>query len=341
MSGALRLGVCLCLLFGALDAQAVELTVTVLNIADDGTSSMVAEREVAVETWRTVPGPTANRELDAVMHGRTSVDGVARFELEPAARGAERVATVVYDGLTYTSEPVAAGVTAVTLRVYEATGTPSQLVGRMTVGLDVRDGFVIVDTTLVLFNRERTAVDTRRTGTGLRLPLALPAVFDGPWEAGVIPSDTGPRHVSLRQSPEHGRFQFLDGAIFYQGPVLPGRPTTLQVRYGLPIIAERQDVALTTSIDLEQLMVTTTWTDRVAPRVVPDREFLAVGRQPGEAVQRFMRVEPPPKTGEAFLVRVDRLPQPHAVQNQLAVGGGVCLAVLFGLSLVALRRRDD
>jgi hypothetical protein len=340
MSGLLRWGLLACLVCLTAQVHAVEVPVTVLHVAADGTSTVVPDIEVAVESWRSVPGPTADRELDAVMHGRTSPDGVVRFELTPSARGTERVATVIYDGLTYRSEPLSGAKGAVTVRVYDATGALEQLLGRMTVGLDVRDGFVIVDTTLVLFNRARTAVDTRRQERGLRLPLALPAVLGGAWEAGVIPSDTGPRHVSLRVSPEQGRFQFADGAIFYQGHVLPGRPTTLQVRYGLPIIAERQDVALTTSIDLEQLVVTTTWTDRVAPRVVPDREFLAVGRQPGEAVQRFMRLEPPPKAGELFLLRVDRLPQPDAIRNQLAVGGGVCLVVLFGLSLVALRRRD-
>ena len=211
----------------------------------------------------------------------------------------------------------------------------------MTIGLDVRDGFLIVDTSLALSNRSRQTVDTRRMGPGLRVPLALPAVHGGPWELGVIPPDTGPRHVSLRATPQRGRFQFLDGAIFFQGTIPPSRLMTLQVRYALPIVEERQDVALTSPVPLDQLMVTTTWTDRVAPRVVPDRAFLAVGREPGEAVQRFLRVEPPPAVGEAFVLHVDRLPRPHAVRNQLAIGGGVLLVVCFGLSLVALRRRDD
>ena len=340
MNGAARWCLVASLLLCTQQVDAAETPVTVLHIAKDGTSKAVPDIEVAVESWRTVPGPTANRELDAVLHGRTDSDGVARFVLPPTASGGEQFATTVYDGLTYQSEPLTETTSGVTLRIYDASGDLSSLLGRMTVGLDVRDGFVIVDSTLVLFNRERIAIDTRLSGNGLRLPVALPAVLGGAWEAGVIPSDTGPRHVSLRQNPEQGRFQFADGAIFYQGPVLPGRPTTLQVRYGLPIIDERQDVALTSSVALEQLMVTTTWTDRVAPRVVPDREFLAVGRQPGEAVQRFMRVEPPPKRGETFMLRVDRLPLPDAVQNQLAVGGGVFLVVLFSVSLVALRRRN-
>ncbi|MDP6947021.1 MAG: hypothetical protein QF464_22925, partial [Myxococcota bacterium] len=227
------------------------------------------------------------------------------------------------------------------LRVYDATDDISSLRGRMNVGLDVRDGFVIVDTSLSLSNRSRHTIDTRRIAKGFRLPVALPAVFGGPWEVGVIPSDTGPRHVSLRATPEGGRFQFRDGAIFFEGPLTPGRPTTLQARYALPIVDERQDVALTTPVPLDQLMISTSWTARVAPRVVPDREFLAVGREPGEAVQRFLRVERPPAVGEPFVIHVDRLPRPDAVQNQLAVGGGVALFVIFGLSLVALRRRDD
>ena len=77
--------------------------------------------------------------------------------------------------------------------------------------------------------------------------------------------------------------------MFFEGPIPPGSPTTLQARYALPIVAERQDVALTTPVPLDQLMISTSWTDRVAPRVVPDREFLAVGREPGESVQRFLR----------------------------------------------------
>ncbi len=121
---------------------------------------------------------------------------------------------------------------------------------------------------------------------------------------------------------------------------LRGPSTTLQVRYALPISDERQDLALTPTVALSRLMVATTWFDRVAPRVVPDRPFLAVGREPGEAVQRFLRVESPPKLGEAFVLHVDRLPRPRAVQTRLAVGGGILFAIVFVLSLVALRRRD-
>ena len=53
------------------------------------------------------------------------------------------------------------------------------------------------------------------------MPVALPAVYGGPWEIGVIPSDTGPRHVSVRATPDDGRFQFRDGAIFFEASNVP------------------------------------------------------------------------------------------------------------------------
>ena len=330
----------LTLLLGAGVAQAAELSVRVLVVDLEGASVALGSHEVALETWRIVPGPKAERELESVYHVRTNPEGVARFDVPYQATGEERLVTLVYDGLTYMSESVQTTTRELELRVYEARADAERLSGNMTLGLDVRDGFVIVDTRLVLTHPERFALDTGREGRGLRVPLALPAVGEVPWEAGVIPSETGPRHVSLRQTPEQGRFQFRDGAVFYEGAIFPGQPFTIQVRYALPIIEERQDLALTMPVDLDQLTVTTTWTDRVAPRVVPDREFLAVGRKPGESVQGFMRIEGPPKAGEAFVLRVDRLPRPYAVRNQFAVGGGVLLLVLFGLSLVALRRRD-
>lgn len=331
----------LCVLISPSQVLAMPLPVTVLKVSSDGTSEALVGHEVALETWRSVPGPKAERELDAVHHGRTDAQGRVRFEPPVAKSGQERIATLVYEGVTYQSEPIEVSPSGATLRVYDTSAALGGLKGRLTLGLDVRDGFVIVDSTLVVFNRSRETIDTRRAEPGLRLPIALPAIGETPWEAGVIPSSTGPRHVSLRQSPERGRYQFQDGAIYYQGPLFPGQSTTLQVRYALPIVAERQDVALTTPMDLEQLLVTTTWTDRINPRVVPDRSFLVVGREPGESVQRFMRIETPPKAGEPVVIRIDRLPRPDAVQNQLAVGGGVALLVLFGLSLVGLRRRHE
>ena len=325
----------------ASSASALEVPVSVTKVTEGGQTLPLDGVEVALEDWRSVPGPKAQRDLDAVYHARTDSQGVARFDVPLAASGAQRVASLVYQGNTYVSDAIEVASAGAALRVYDTSASLEALQGRMTISLDVRDGFVIVDTTLVVFNTQRVTIDTRRAGSGLRVPVALPAVGETPWESGVIPSSTGPRHVSLRQSPERGRYQFHEGSIYYQGPLFPGQPTTLQVRYALPIIDERQDVALTSPMDLEQLLITTTWTDRVAPRVVPDRAFLAVGREPGESVQRFMRIEAPPVAGEAIVIRVDRLPRPHKVQNQLAVGGGVSLLVLFGLSLVALRRRHE
>lgn len=330
-----------CLLVAVMASPAVadDMVVSVERVSLEGTTTPVPGIEVAVEAWKTVPGPMAERKLDSVHLGRTDDAGLAHFS-QDGAELAERVASLVYDGVTYTSAPITNAGEPVVVRVYDATDSIDALKGRMSVGLDVRDGFLIIDTSLNLSNRSRRTVDTRRMTRGLRVPVALPAVFGGPWETGVIPSDTGPRHVSLRSTPESGRFQFRDGAVFFEGPIVPGRTVNLQARYALPIVDERQDVALTTPVPLDQLMVSTTWTDRVSPRVVPDREFLAVGREPGEAVQRFLRVEPPPAAGEAFVLHVDRLPRPDKVQNQLAVGGGVALFVIFGLSLAALRRRD-
>ena len=324
---------------GALYAGAAQATdVRVETVKMDGTIAPLVGAEVGLETWKTAPGMSGpTRTLDEVRHVRSGGDGVARFE-GSVGKGGEVIASLVHEGVTYTSGPLQGD--DVTLRVYGVTGDVGALGGRMTVGLDVRDGFLLVETTLSLSNRSRQTIDTRRTEGGFRVPVALPAVLGGTWEAGVIPSDTGPRHVHTRATPEQGRFQFRDGAVFFEGPVVPGRNTTLQARYALPLIDTRQDVALTSPVPLEQLLVTTTWTDRVAPRVVPDREFLVVGRDPGESVQRFMRVERPPAAGETFVLHVDRLPQPDDVQNQLAVGGGVALFVIFGLSLVALRRRD-
>jgi hypothetical protein len=86
-------------------------------------------------------------------------------------------------------------------------------------------------------------------------------------------------------------------------------------------------------------LVSTSWNDRVAPRVVPDRSFIALGRDPGEQVQRFMRLETPPDAGEAVVIRVDRLPVPLAVFTRVALWGGVALGLLFLFSLVALRER--
>ena len=336
--------VCLLLAFGLLvwsSAAAAEVSVRVEKISPEGLKAPVTGLEVALETWRTTPGPGATPSLDGVRHGRTDAEGRARFADAPRAGATQGVVSAVYDGVTYRSEPIGDSSGEVRLQVYDTSASLVGLSGRMTVGLDVRDGFLIVDTTLALTNDSRVTIDTRRISQGLRMPIALPAIGGQPWESGVIPADTGPRHVSLRQTPERGRFQFSKGQIAYEGPLPPGEMTTLQGRYALPIIAERQDLALTVPVPLDQLMVTTTWSDRVSLRVVPDRPFLAIGRQPGEAVQRFMRITSPPKVGEAFVLRIDRLPRPYALRNQLAVGGGVSLVVLFGLSLVALRRRDD
>ena len=157
---------------------APETVVTVQRIGQDGVTYPLVGAEVAVETWKQVVGPGASRQLDAVRHVRTDLAGAARFVGVSSERTLESVATVVYDGVTYVSDPIAKA--AVTMTVYESTGDQGALRGRMSVGLDVRDGFVIVDTSLALTNRSRQVIDTRRTPQGFRMPVALPAVLGGP-----------------------------------------------------------------------------------------------------------------------------------------------------------------
>ncbi|MDP6945082.1 MAG: hypothetical protein QF464_13115, partial [Myxococcota bacterium] len=60
-------------------AWAKDTTVTVEHITPSGDMRTVADVEVAVETWKSVPGPGADRQLDAVRHGRTDEGGVVRF----------------------------------------------------------------------------------------------------------------------------------------------------------------------------------------------------------------------------------------------------------------------
>ena len=330
--------VCMCLLTpGA--AQALE--VEVMHLSADGVQKAVPGLEVSVETWKAKPGPGAERELKTLLNANTDASGRVRFATPAAGTTLETVVVTRHNGVVYkTPLSEVSATTKVAIQLYDSTDSVEQLSGVLTVGLDVRDAFLLVDATLKVTNHGTMVVDTRLGEKGLRVPVALPAVGDAPLEFGVIDPVTGPRHVATRVSPEGGRFQFTGGAVYFEGAVLPGVPTTLQARYAMPIVEEIQDIALSSPIDIERFLGSTSWNDRVAPRVVPDRSFIALGRDPGEQVQRFMRLESPPQAGQPVVIRVDRLPVPLAIFTKVALWGGVALGMLFLFSLVALRQRS-
>ncbi len=319
------------------EALAAGAPVRVVRVAPDGSTAPLADHEVSLEVWKALPGMSGERALEAAFTARTDATGRVAFQKLPAVASAQYVATLVYQGISYQA-PVGAG--AVEMRVYERTEDTRGLEGSVRVHLSVRDGFVIVDTTLSLDNTERRVVDFT-VGDGLRLPLALPALYGEAIQRGIIDSQTGPGHVSTRATPAVGRFEFQHGGVYWQGAAVPGQVVALQIRYALPISDERQDLALSSPVDITDVIVSTDWTDRVSPRVVPDRPFYAVGREPGEVVQRFMRLERPPKAGESVVLHVDRLPRPLAVFMAAAWAGILVLLVAFVLVTLTVRRRHD
>lgn len=308
-------------------------------VAPDGGSSPLSDQEISLEVWKSVPGPMGDRALETAFTARTDALGRVSFDGVPVVSGGQYVASTVFQGISY--ERIAArGGAGTELRTYQRTDSVDRLSGSLRVHLSTRDGFVIVDTTLSIDNSGREVVDLT-TGDGLRMPIALPALYGEAIQRGIINRQTGPGHMSTRATPAIGRFEFLHGGVYWQGAAVPGEVVALQVRYGLPIVDERQDLALSSPIDISDVIVSSDWTDRVSPRVVPDRPFRAVGRDPGEQVQRFMLLEKPPKAGESMVIHMDRLPRPLAVFTAAAWAGIFALLMAFVLVTLTVRRRVD
>ncbi|MEC9070774.1 MAG: hypothetical protein VX938_00285, partial [Myxococcota bacterium] len=204
----------------------------------------------------------------------------------------------------------------------------------------VRDGFLIVEGALYLENSSRQVVLSRAEAQGLRFPIPLPAVFGDSLDQGMLPPETSARHRSLNTDPKNGRLVFRDGAVWYDGPRFPGVKQTIQLRYALPITDERMDLAFRSDVPLTSLMISSMWSDRVAPRVVPDRSFVVREGRRGENIQRLIRVDDLPPVGEAMVLRVDHLPRPLVVQTYVAGIGVLLLLAAFGLAVMSGRARD-
>lgn len=328
---------------GAQPEASSTLPVRVVHVSPEGAVSAWSDAEVVLESWTRPPGPSGDKVLGACWTGRTDAQGFVAFGgLQPLASG-EYVPTVVRDGVVFRGPAVGkdASFGPIDVRVYDVTPAQASLSLTLHVDLSVRDGFIIVDSTAIVQTASRRAVVLGAENDGLRLPIALPALYGAAMPWGLLPPETSRRHMALRATPAHGRFAFVRGGLFYQGAIIPGQPSSLQWRYALPLSAERMDLALSSPIEMTSLAVSTTWSNRVAPRVVPDRPHQLHQRLRGEEVQRFARIDDPPAPGESFLLRVGRLPMPLVVQAHAAVVGAAFLFGLFLLALIAWRPRRD
>lgn len=319
--------------------------VRVEHVSPAGAVTARAGVEVVLETWRSVPGPRREAAIGDCWRATSDAAGLARFRAVPPLADGDLIASTVLDGVTFRTEPIrqpAGALSPAALRTYDAITDRSRLTARVQLDVDVRDAFLIVDLSMSLDNPDRVVVDLGRAGEGLRFPVPLPSVFGGALDAGMIPAATSARHMSTRVVPDRGRFVFRRGQVTYEGPVLPGDRQSLQLRYALPIVDARQDIAFTAPLDITQLAVSATWPRRTAPVVVPDRAHQGIERAESELHRRFARVLEPPKAGEVFVLRIDRLPVSRAFYMRLALGGAAALLVIFALTLLAAgaRRRD-
>lgn len=316
------------------------IPVRVRTVTADGSLQPLSGAEVLLERWASSPATMGEKRIDAVYRSTSDDRGVARFPLEARAGGAELVASTVVDGVTRRASPPAANSRApIDLRVYELGGEVGELEGTVQLDLSVRDGFVIIETAWTVRTTGRRLV--RLEGDDrLRVPIALPSVFGGSMDEGMLPNETTRRHLALQVSPPTGRLVVRGGAVFFEGVISPGVGTALRIRYALPIVAERMDLALRPPIKTNSLSISTEWSERVAPRVVPERSFRAYRSARAETVQRLLVLEEPPEAGETLVVHVSRLPRPLDVHAAVAIGGSLVLLFLFALALVSGWRRE-
>ncbi len=316
------------------------IPVRVRKVSPDGSFEPMQGAQVLLERLASSPATMGKKRLDAVYEATTDAGGFARFPLEARAGGADLVASTVVEGVTRSvTPPSGTGRGVIDLRVYELGGETSELKGATQVDLSVRDGFVIVETAWTVRTTGRRLV--RLEGDHrLRVPVALPSVFGDSMDEGMLPNETTRRHLALQVSPETGRLVVKGGAVHFEGVIPPGPGTAIRVRYALPIVAERMDLAFRSPIDTSSLSLSSAWSDRVSPRVVPERAFRAYRNVRGETVQRFLVVKEPPKAGESLVIHVSRLPRPLDVHAAAALGGSFILLFFFALALVSGWRRE-
>ena len=330
----------LALLTGATGGR--DLTVEVVHVRGDGAVQPRAGVEVLLETWEHRTGQRGGPTLGACHRGVTGAAGAVVFPgLRPLGAGGEYRPTVVLDGVTFEGTGTGRGGIPdhpLEVRTYDVVSDASRLTASAQIDLSVRDAFLLVDMAIGFDNPDRVVVDLTR-GDGLRFPVPLPSVFGGALDVGLIPSATAERHLSWRAVPEGGRLAFRRGQVRYEGAVFPGDGQTIQLRYALPIVDGRQDLAFTAPLDFDGLVVSASWPARTAPLIVPDRPYQGVDEEKGETRQRFASVDQPPRAGEVFVLHVDRLPVGGAFYTRVAVGGAMLLAVIFLLAMLAASAR--
>lgn len=319
--------------------RGTQARVEVQHVAPSGATSALAGAEVLLEAWSQA-GMGGAGSLVAARTAITGSDGVATFSALGDLKGTQLKPSVVYKGVTYAAEGIEA-TGRVTLRVYEPTGRPSDLKMSVFGNLDVREKQVIVGVRVGLENSGREVLDYDRRAEGLRVPLLLPAIYGGAMRVGVIPGETAARHMAMRLTPDRGRLVFEGGHLVYRGPVLPGERQTLEVRYALPIVEERQDLAFAAPVDLSSVTLDAVWSQKIAPRVFFEAPFTSVERDEALNHRRRMRLLSEPKAEQAVVVRVDRLPRAVALQATVAWGGMSVLVLVFVLALVAGRTRRE
>ena len=315
-------------------AGPTSFSVRVRRMSSHGAFSPAAGVTVRLERWRTGLGPMSVPKLTDAWLTETDAEGravVSASATSSRAPGKQDLSlTVQADGQRYDAPTDDPNVDVV---VFTPTDAVDSLSMDVRAEIVVGEGKLFFDQRVHLATRSLARVDLS-AGPGIRVPLMLPAAFGDAVDFGLMPAAPNPDRVKFSVTPDVGRLAVERGAVVYQGPVDPGRPVELGVRYPIPYDdALDHTLAFRLPVDSTRTMVGLRYANHVAPGITFRRPHRIVTRALTRGTERVMTATPPPKAGEVVFVDLTRAPGRRATILPFVAAAAGLLVLLFAIGI--------
>jgi hypothetical protein len=306
-----------------------------VHIAPNGLTTPLAGDRVVVSVDKRRPG---RREVfDSVSEEVVILDqhGRALLKDQTVPAGGRAMASLIYEGTRFVGLADAQG--RIRIDAHDTDTSLSELSVRLHVALSVDEARVWVQTDLVFRNPTGRVIDLSQREAPLALPLLGPVIGGQVLTAGWMPPQAR-RHMRLRTTPDRGRLDLVDGALTYEGLILPGVNTQLQVRYPLDIDRARMALGIRyDTLPIEDLLVTLESGSRIEPEVVLSRPSAGQGSAEVGGTTRVAWLAAPLPAGESVELTLLRLPAPPRVVGRMVIFSLALGALALGVGLLRAR----
>jgi hypothetical protein len=262
----------------------------------------------------------------SVKKAMSDASGLVRVRLKGRAGRNTVEAVATYQNASFRTGQVPSHQGTASIPLYSVVDASKGLMGGMVCRTEVSESYLLVDCALKLVSRGANAVRLNRNGP--KMPFVGLAV--GP--SGVMNSvitDKRYNHFNARVHSGNVVVKRSARGIFLDGVVLPEAPASIQIRYPIPHLSQKTELALRSDFPLWTFGFELNGPERYAPELqISERVRRNVEVERGRVIHSFQLTEGL-ATGKVLTMSLANMPVYNPMWRKIVVSGALVFLCLF------------